>query len=74
MNWRDWVSMIAGAGFIACVLWQLPFPSSVLIILSFYTCGDAVNRLRGLEKWRQTEEEIARELAQREQRGSNTTH
>lgn len=75
-HWRLHLWLLGGLGFavIGILLWQLPFPASLLVIGQAFILGTLVSRVERLDRWREAELKIAQELAERERRGSNGVH
>lgn len=81
-RWYLWAVALFGLAAIACLLWQLPFPASLLMAGLATTLGGVrikveqlKQRIEALEKWRDTELAIEQDLAERERRGAaNVTH
>lgn len=76
-HWRWYLALLVvlGVAVNVLVLWQLPFPSSVLFLAMAYNLGRTVMKVQALERWRDTELAIEQDLAERERRGAaNVTH
>ena len=79
-RWYLWVVALFGLVAIGLLLWQLPFPASLLVAGLATTLGGVrikveqlKQRIEVLEKWRDTELAIEQDLAVRT-RQDRTTH
>ncbi len=82
-HWRRymWPLGILGILAISILLWQLPFPSNVLVCGLAFTLGGVrirTEQLRWrvdqLDRWRETELKIEQELAERTRRKTDAVH
>ncbi len=64
MNWKGSVAVTVVGGLAVCgvLLWQLPFPSSLLVLGLVFTVGTLVNRTERLDRWREAEEKAEKAL------------
>ncbi len=74
-NWRQylWVLSILGFLGIGVLLWQLPFPSSLILVCIAYTLGSVRLQVEKLEQWQKAELQIEQDLAEQARR-DYTTH